>query len=89
MQIFFLYQTIPSCTIWYCLNIDHSEGKGASTVSWGYINQYGVINYNHKLIYINTKDAITNGTWGNDNEFTDNDWHWNFHNTTLLFGNTN
>ena len=78
---------ITSCTIWYCLNDDYSEGKGASIVSWGFIHKYGLIEYNHKLVYRNTKDAITNGIIGNRNEFTDNDWWWNNHNTTLLFGN--
>ena len=87
----FLYQAIPSCSIWYCLSNPHTDGTRASNIDYAVLLMYGKIQYNHRLNYENTETAISNGTEGNLNNYTNSiNWKFdNFHNATPLFRNTN
>ena len=78
--------SIPSCTIWYCINRDGNLAKGAADYSVYEYIEYGRILYNHKLVYANTLDAIEYGNIGDNNYYNDNTHYSNYHNTTLLFG---
>ena len=77
-------------TIWYCIMLSTVHGTITGTVNWAnfsYRLDYGCIVYNHKLVYANTEDAISNGISGNYNEYTNssNALYQNCHNT-ILYG---
>ena len=73
-------QTIPSCTIWYCM----TYWKDTNTTYYEF--NYGMIFYNHYLNY-NDDSTLNNGyMYGKSNK---NGTDYNYHNTTLLFGNMN
>ena len=85
-----IYQTIPSCTIWYCINLDYYLGNDASEQSYGYGYNIGHVKYNYKLSYISAWSSIwQQGQLGNSNgDESSLAKLKNYHNTTLLFGNT-
>ena len=65
----------------------NENGKDAAIVLWPWRCRYGHIKYNHFLNY-DTNTNVWNGFNGNYNEHGDNSGlNWNYHNTTLLYGN--
>ena len=64
--------------------------KNAASQQFEFLERYGRFRYNHYLNYINNSDIIRNGTDGDiNNSITNSSWGFeNYHNTTLLFGNT-
>ena len=83
---------IPSCTIWYCIIWSKNAYWEAVAFqdSIHSIQDFAHIWYNHKLIYANAQDAITNSTEGDSNNYSDSNKirYYNYHNTTLLFSNS-
>ena len=88
-NLYKLYQSIPSCTIWYCISRENGGGKDASTVSHRWQLDYGGVLYNHKLNYDNNWNIYNGVDGGAYQSYLDssNVLHWNFHNTTLFFNN--
>ena len=87
-----LYQTIPSCTIWYCIVFSSASGKlSINDANYQSISTIGRILYNHFLNFDNNQNNY-NGNDGDINKYILNNdstqiyHHWNWHNTTLLFG---
>ena len=94
MRIFFLYklyQIIPSCTIWYCIDMYCTNGTNASISDFKWSYTYGQIQYNHKLIYTNTDQIYNNGTSADKSYYKRTETgseYWNNHNTIFLFNNS-
>ena len=91
-----LYQTIPSCTIWYCIAYYYNDfdigsyNNGTSDYKWNH--GYGRIQYNHFLNYDINSNTF-NGTLGDTTIYKYGNYgnifkRENAHNTTLLFGNS-
>ena len=88
-NLYKLYQTIPSCTIWYCIAYYYNDfdigsyNNGTSDYKWNH--GYGRIQYNHFLNYDNNENVWNGDYYGNYNSYTlSNVSNHNYHNTTLL-----
>ena len=82
-----LYQSISSCTIWYCLPIDIINYTAAAEGTIDSLERYGYVRYNHFYNNNNKDSNIYNGTVGTWPEYinTNKIKYRNYHNTTLHF----